>query len=471
MSVQKVDRGYEVVGLDHDEELASESEEISSERIVILNKKTRSPQSWTSLCKNVMIFILVGLLLFRSRESLQDNSSSQNVISTPTSASKQLSSINLSTVKEEFALPTLRKPIFAISAGLPRTGSTGLYNMIRHWVMLADPDAVYGWKYNPEEIEAIVTEKVTLLVKLHHPYAFGSVKPDVVFFSHRKPSDTHCSLKMMGFDKGESTCSFFKGIQHNLYRWYNEINSDGSVTMYDMDFRDWVSRPLEVIAEVGELLGVHPIREQDVAWIYDQVVNTNAFKFVGDMIPAHHPITLMHAHHRNAEQTREEMCGEVNGWVQKHCPEWEKREGEYKRDPKEKKDVKWAKWKPDIPNWMPEDIKSQLVARAGKAGGKKRPLAKPAAKSPPSSNELEDPQKLEMQIFSRCGTSWIYANSNCGKKCEDGDDDACPDGKQCFKDMTQACPSDLKRHERKTKAAQERQAKQQLKRKAAGDKK
>eukprot|EP00493_Phyllostaurus_siculus_P013371 UN13569 len=86
--------------------------------------------------------------------------------------------------------------------GLARTGSTGLYNILRHWVTLADPNAVYGWKFGPDEIDEIVEGGATLLVKFHHPCKFDS-SPDVVFMGHRRPSDTHCSLKMMDFDKGE----------------------------------------------------------------------------------------------------------------------------------------------------------------------------------------------------------------------------------------------------------------------------
>jgi len=240
-------------------------------------------------------------------------------------------------------LPKFKKPIFIVSAGLARTGSTGLYNILRHWVTLVDPNAVYGWKFGPDEIDEIVEGGATLLVKFHHPYKFDS-SPDIVFMSHRRPSDTHCSLKMMDFDKGEKTCEHFLNVQDNLYNWADEV---GAKKVYDMDFRDWIARPLDVIREMGELMDISPIRDQDIAWIFDHVSNTKAFKFATDLVPSHHPVTLMHAHHKNSNSLRAEMCSKIQDWVDQYCPAWEQREGAYIRPKGPRKKVRYAKWRPN----------------------------------------------------------------------------------------------------------------------------
>merc|ERR1719219_380616 len=99
---------------------------------------------------------------------------------------------------------------------------------------------------------------------------------------------------------------------------------------------------------MGELMEISPIRDSDVKRIYDQVANMKAYKFASYWVPEHHPITLMHAHHKNSEKRREVMCAEVNGWVQKYCPNWEKRYGSYVRPPgKKKPKVRYAKWRPN----------------------------------------------------------------------------------------------------------------------------
>ena len=99
---------------------------------------------------------------------------------------------------------------------------------------------------------------------------------------------------------------------------------------------------------MGELLGIHPIRNGDIEWIYDQVSNIRAYNFSNVLTPEHHPITFMHGHHRNSDEMRKAMCADMKEHVNKHCPEWEKRFGAFNGETRENGNVEWEKWEPDM---------------------------------------------------------------------------------------------------------------------------
>lgn len=107
----------------------------------------------------------------------------------------------------EYNLKDKPKPIVVVAAGLPRTGSTWVYNVLRILMRIRDPNSVAGWyadliaiwknhkthRYDNMKVswlEAYRSLNTSLLLKMHGPGPFK-------LFSHGKPLSHSADLTVI----------------------------------------------------------------------------------------------------------------------------------------------------------------------------------------------------------------------------------------------------------------------------------
>lgn len=156
--------------------------------------------------------------------------------------------------------------------GLPRTGSTVLFNVVRLLVREIDPNVVSGFGILFEKARQWKAAKVSIVMKLHelakskkmvdgkeifNPWKEHDVF-EAVIFSHRKPGDQICSwCHLLGDDKCrppkgleqrktmlanfkhgvKQKCYRLMGIQNRLYKNLH------SLMLYDFSYEDEISSP------------------------------------------------------------------------------------------------------------------------------------------------------------------------------------------------------------------------------------
>lgn len=211
--------------------------------------------------------------------------------------------------------PYVLKPKFVVVATGLRTGSTVLYNIARLWLLLGDPNTLaYFHLHDFVDPKAWLQKNQSFLNKVHATNNF-TIKPDVLLFSHRKPSDQLCSIKCFGL--GIPNCTVQKRMQEKFYRWKESLNPPA---FYDLPFENLVSNPLAEIRKVGKLIGIYPLKETD-----DMLKRMHGNKF----FTVGHPLTLIHASHISNKTKKKKICATARTQVEVECPLWEQNQGAF----------------------------------------------------------------------------------------------------------------------------------------------
>ena len=157
-----------------------------------------------------------------------------------------------------------------LAAGMPRSGSTWLYNALR--LLLDSPDLVAGWIDDIADSDA-----ESILIKLHEPSELAE-RADLIFTTHRPLAEIHASLARMGWPNGPAT---MQTIEAQRAFWAPRSS-------LDIDFADILDAPERTVARIAAVLGC------DDAGVVE--------KLDGLKMPAsgYDPVNLLHVGHRTA---------------------------------------------------------------------------------------------------------------------------------------------------------------------------
>jgi hypothetical protein len=135
--------------------------------------------------------------------------------------------------------PQSRTNRLILAAGMPRSGSTWLYNALR-LLLGDDPDLVAGWVDDVAGRQAAI-----LLVKVHDPYDLAE-RTDLIFTTYRPLPDVAASLGRMGWPNDMTAMQRVKAQREF---WAPRSNCD-------IAYSDIVESPAETVSRIAGVLGV-----------------------------------------------------------------------------------------------------------------------------------------------------------------------------------------------------------------------
>ena len=126
-----------------------------------------------------------------------------------------------------------------LAAGMPRSGSTWLYNAVR--LLLGDnPDLVAGWVDDLARREAAL-----LLVKIHDPSDLAD-RADLIFTTYRPLAEVAASLGRMGWPNDATA---MQQVRDQRAFWGPRSNCD-------ILYSDIINSPGETVSRIASVLGV-----------------------------------------------------------------------------------------------------------------------------------------------------------------------------------------------------------------------
>ena len=241
-----------------------------------------------------------------------------------------ISYISISSLKtvnvELHSILKLEEPVLVYSAGLYRTGSTVMFNIIRIWISLVDPNYISWFAINEKVLSGAQKQGFSIVNKIHMPWMArpqnynknSTVNPTIIFLSHRRVEDQMCSMLLMniqvpdGIRSLSKTCKVQKQWQDQFYK---NAKEDG-VKLVDMNFDDWIRDPRGTVHAIGIELGIQGINDMWVDLVHEQVSNIKSPKdWILDWPRNLHPLTNMLPHHVHTEEDRSEACSGVKDMI------------------------------------------------------------------------------------------------------------------------------------------------------------
>lgn len=175
-----------------------------------------------------------------------------------------------------------------LSAGIPRSGSTWLFNAMRLLLLGVAPDLESGWV----DDEDLIRSQKTRLIKLHHPDPQLIHKADFVAISHRDLRDILCSLESVGWITDIRPMEYWARTvrrQHEVWAQFANI---------DLAYEDIISSPDDVLVRLDRAIrqrsGMPESSAETLTTIASelQTLRQSASK------SEHDPITLLHWNHQ-----------------------------------------------------------------------------------------------------------------------------------------------------------------------------
>ena len=194
-------------------------------------------------------------------------------------------------------------------AGLPRSGSTIAYNMVRMVLTYYQPSLLYEW------IDELISNKtmrdyvskdhhnISIVYKTHILDEQLVQNSDLVIFTHRDPIEQVCSLGLM-FDEeiltncthAQAQCRWMESTQRDLY------NNVTGRPIIDFDYAE-LSNPALLYKAVDKLADELSIHAGCIApSFYNSFSRLRPPK--EGVFSVHHPFTIMHAGHIHASTSQ-----------------------------------------------------------------------------------------------------------------------------------------------------------------------
>lgn len=216
-------------------------------------------------------------------------------------------------------------------AGLPRSGSTMAYNIVRMLLMQYQPSLLYGWISDSilnKPMKQYISNShhnLSIVYKTHRLDLILVQKSDLIIFTHRDPIDQLCSLGVM-FDgeilkncsHAQKKCRWLEGLQRDLY------SQAKNKSIIDLSYEE-ISNPLLQHKAVDKLVDKLSINAACVApSLYYSLANLRP-PAQGTFL-SHHPFTLIHAGHIHADKSQ---CNSLKGCLllDSDCESWVSRGG------------------------------------------------------------------------------------------------------------------------------------------------
>lgn len=225
----------------------------------------------------------------------------------------------------------LNPDITASVVGLPRSGSTIAYNIVRMVLMHYQPSLLYGWIEDSilnkpmKEYVSKNHHNLSIVYKTHildHNLVQNS---DLLIFTHRNPVDQLCSMGLMidgtilkNCSHAQKTCREIESLQRDLY-----VKAK-SKSILDLNYEE-VSNPLLQHKAVDKLVDKLSLNPACIApSLYHSLANLLPPET--GIFPSYHPFTLIHADHIHADKSK---CNSLEGCLllDSICESWASRGG------------------------------------------------------------------------------------------------------------------------------------------------
>eukprot|EP00040_Diaphanoeca_grandis_P012219 m.62186 g.62186 ORF g.62186 m.62186 type:complete len:357 (+) comp23103_c0_seq1:341-1411(+) len=210
----------------------------------------------------------------------------------------------------------MRLGTIVVVAGLPRSGSTALYNLARLVMFNQDPNLMTfflggGSPHNVSHVQLCRDHNISALIKLHDPLVLKALVDahlvNVVLFSHRNPAGMLCSqAKMFQPSLLNSTehewvsmCRRSLATQIELYRAVYSRRSKHLMFGVEYDLAFFPSDIGTELRKLSKMFQVPVIDHHDIERL------AASFELISHDLPKswnlpgvpHHPGTMMHAGH------------------------------------------------------------------------------------------------------------------------------------------------------------------------------
>lgn len=182
-------------------------------------------------------------------------------------------------------------PFIVLVAGMPRSGSTWLFNAANLVLNLKFNKVCATWITDYDQ----TANEPCHLVKAHRAEQVN-FKPTIILTSRRPLAECIASSVRMGWLKNDphAIANAIK-LQQQLYMYWH------SMSHYEVNFADMLASPDNVIAELGKKLGVSMTPEASSA-IASKLHNLTPPE--GSVDRRYDPVTLLHPNHRGLEDTK-----------------------------------------------------------------------------------------------------------------------------------------------------------------------
>lgn len=186
-------------------------------------------------------------------------------------------------------------PKLVAIAGVPRSGTTWLYNAVR---LIHDRAArpIYGaWcaDYDPRTLAS------THLIKVHKPEQLHA-QPEIIFATNRDVAESLASLVRMGWLADEETAIKNAATNHERLRLYWEERAD-----YVAQYQEVTKQPLKVIEGLCSRLGI--LLENSIS---EEIAHELAV-MQSPKSGNYDPVTLLHPGHRSDTKVNERQVDRV----------------------------------------------------------------------------------------------------------------------------------------------------------------
>lgn len=163
-----------------------------------------------------------------------------------------------------------------VSAGMPRSGSTLLFNILRE-ILSTIPEKILASGFGDDVLK---TPADIYLVKTHDITPLEAQKASRIFFSYRDVRTVAVSTKRM-FDIPIT----FECVQENIHRYLNAREQ----MAHFIEYEKLISNPVSAIGKISFNLGIH-VDEKEIA------ARVMAITPVQNLLP-YDPITLLYPNH------------------------------------------------------------------------------------------------------------------------------------------------------------------------------
>lgn len=241
-------------------------------------------------------------------------------------------------------IPEKPLPLVVVAAGLPRTGSTWVYNVLRILMRKRDPNTVAGWyadliaiwknhktgKYDHLKeswLEAYKSLNTSLLLKMHGPGPFKlfsrggklGALTDLTVITHR---DLRTEVRSWVYQNWNSSVhsgrisgtpfsdpqQWVRVAEHILNERRTTLASIGEGNYLDIRYEDWMGKDIDTKIDIVERLA------DELAWDFspddlrDTVIEADRLEPpAGAAVLMYNPVNKLHPGHTRVDSNNEEF--------------------------------------------------------------------------------------------------------------------------------------------------------------------
>ena len=169
-----------------------------------------------------------------------------------------------------------------VSAGMPRSGSTWLFNVIR---ILLENSNYYSSKFSAGWIDDVDLSESNALVKIHNFDEKLTTESDLIFYSYRDLRDAIASAYRKFNRKPSLDYATFLIEQDAMWK---------AKASFVMRYESMLADPQLIIAEVSKTLNINDVSADNVI----QKVNALSYNSSGDKNGTYNKSNLYHQGHK-----------------------------------------------------------------------------------------------------------------------------------------------------------------------------